>query len=119
MAVAAMTELGVDPTVIEPPKYHAAALGVPRRRVLAKTPLSRYFNCGSDVTGARADSDRLTVTVDATVEALSPKTSELRLLVSATSRAVSGSSSDAVYCGSLGTLEKKMRGEITQRLSSP
>ena len=81
LTVAALADLGADPTLIDPPRLHASSMGLQRRRVLGKTALSKFFDCGSDLTGRRADSDQLSVNIDATVEATSPKRAELRLLV--------------------------------------
>ena len=79
------------------------------RRTLGDVRASEYFECGHTVSGAAAaDSYRIRATVTTQVLAVEGGT-RLVTAVGATGRALQGTSSGEVRCGSTGRLEDRIR----------
>ncbi|MGQ0701619.1 MAG: hypothetical protein ACT4PM_00630 [Gemmatimonadales bacterium] len=85
---------------------------------LGKAPLSRFINCGSTITGPRADADRVTPSVITTVHPDGKGGSELETALRGESRSVEGTSTDRATCTSTGVLEAEIARAVAERLGS-
>jgi hypothetical protein len=115
----AFRDVGVEPTQINGALHQVGNPGFQRTGKLGNTPLSAYFECGSDMTGLRANRDRITIALSATVLAVAGGTSEVRTQLTASSRNMMGSSTDAIACGSTGKLEQALRVATELRTVKP
>lgn len=80
------------------------------RQTLGRTALSRYLRCGETMTGSRADSDRIVMSIVTTVAPLPSGSSSIRTTLSARAIDMSGSSGDPQTCTSTGLLEAGVNG---------
>ena len=78
-----------------------------KMRRIQKQPLSRYFNCGSGLTGPNADHFRVHLAVGAFIDSTSEGT-RLRVTAAAGALDVDGASKPPVTCGSTGALEEQI-----------
>jgi hypothetical protein len=79
--------------------------------------MSRIFDCGESTTmGHRADSYRLTIVLLALLDPLDASHTKLQVGLVAGATPGTGARSDAVQCGSSGTLEAKLVALATARL---
>ncbi len=76
-----------------------------------------HLECGSNMSGVKADNDRITLSVDATVEPDGAAASALQIRVAATAKSMMGSATEAVECASTGRLEQTLRAAIGLRLA--
>lgn len=113
----AFSDIGVNPTVLDAQQKRVGNPGFIITRKLGTVPLSKYLECGTNMSGVKADNDRITMVVDANIEADGTKASVLRILVSATAKSMMGSSTDAVECATTGKLERSLRNAIELRLA--
>lgn len=88
-----------------------------KTRNLGGTPLSKYLNCGSGMTGLFADNYRVQMPVAAFVDPSPKGGSMLRVAVIAAAQDPSGTSNTAVTCGSTGVLEAELRRAIQSQLT--
>jgi hypothetical protein len=86
-----------------------------RIRTVAGKPASRYIDCGIGPAGARADSYRLVVRVNHSLESPTPTSTVLTSTLQAWARNP-GLSSDAIPCTSLGLLEREIGAAVATRL---
>lgn len=84
-----------------------------RTHALVGLPMSRSFSCGEGPTGPFADSFRLEIAIVAWVADDKPGT-KLSLAAIASARDISGVNRAPKECASLGTIETKLRDEITK-----
>jgi hypothetical protein len=117
--VAALPEVGVEASLVDATQRSAGNPRFQRSRTLGKLPLSMYFNCGSGMTGPKADSDRLTITLMSSVDVVRAGTAQLRTSLTATAQSMSGASTGVVDCGSTGKLETALRDAVGRRLATP
>jgi hypothetical protein len=115
----AFRDVGIEPTQINSATHQVGNPGFQRTGKLGATPLSAYFECGSDMTGQRANRDRLTIAISATVVAVTAAASEVRTQINASSRNMMGTSSDQIACGTTGRLEATLRTATELRLVKP
>lgn len=87
-------------------------------RRLAGDPLSRFLNCGSTMTGASADSYRISSALLAILDPLPANRTRLRIAFAAGARDMSGPSTEPVSCGSSGLFEHKVADRVKQLLRS-
>jgi hypothetical protein len=93
-----------------------AAARFVKSRNLNGTPLSKYVSCGSGMTGLFADNYRVQMPVAVFVDASPKGGSLLRVAVIASAQDPSGTSNNAVTCGSTGVLEGDLRKAIQSQL---
>jgi hypothetical protein len=85
-------------------------------RTVAGKPASRYIDCGIGPGGAaRADSYRLLVRLNHSLESPTPNSTVMTSTLQAWARNP-GLSSDAIPCSSLGLLEREIGGMVATRL---
>jgi hypothetical protein len=91
-------------------------LALVQRRQLWKKPLSRFFDCGSSVTGNNADSYKVSL---ALISWVVPKGSGSTVwtAVAAGGRDISGTSNHSATCQSLGQLEGTIHDAVRERLA--
>jgi hypothetical protein len=90
-------------------------LALIQRRQLWKKPLSRFFDCGSSVTGPNADNYKISL---ALISWIVPNGggSTVWTAVAAGGRDLSGSSNHSTTCQSLGQLEGTIHDAMKERL---
>lgn len=113
----AFSDVGVDPTIIDAQHKRIGNPGFIRTRTLGAVALSRYLECGTNMSGVKADNDRITLAVEANIEEDGTRDSAMRILVSATAKSMMGSSTAAVDCASTGKLEQALRNAVALRLA--
>jgi hypothetical protein len=79
-----------------------------KMRELGGTALSRYIECGRDMTGARADKYRVHLAIVSRLDSVGPEQSRLKSSVVAGAEDVMGNSMYPIPCGSTGTLEARI-----------
>ena len=82
-------------------------------RRLGGERLSRYFRCGTGVTGAYADRYRLRINIVSRVVSTSPGLSILETTIQATGTNPQGTSNNRVPCGSTHILESRIAAEVS------
>lgn len=87
-----------------------------RSRRLDRTPLSVFLDCGSTMTGLRADNYRITMPVLVMLDPLGADRSTMRIAVVASAQDPTGSSNQPVLCGSTGALETRMHKAIVEQI---
>ncbi len=78
--------------------------------------LSYYMNCGSNMTGARADQDRVKAVLLAQMSRLKADSIGIAVNFSAISTSIGGSSSSSQQCSSNGRAESEFLDEVIRQL---
>ena len=86
---------------------------------LAGSQMSRWFNCGTGMTGPNADTFRLYIAVAALLDKVTADTTRLRIGMVAGSQDMGGNSKEPVACATTGNLEEKLVELIRARVSKP
>lgn len=97
-------------------------LGTLRARItyqLGGERLSQYFNCGQGLTGANADTWRLTIAMVTFLQPAGEGKSRLGTGVIAEAQDMSGVSTEPAMCGSSGLLEARILKNVQARLGQP
>ena len=94
-------------------------LHLTKMRELGGTPLSRYIECGNDMTGARADKYRVHLAIVSRIDSLGPDRSRLRSSVVAGAEDVMGNSMYPIPCGSTGALESRIADLVSGQAKKP
>jgi hypothetical protein len=84
---------------------------------IADQRASTYFDCGAGPAGQRADSYRITLQINAFVEALPDSRSRLRTEITASAREP-GQSSQEVRCHTTGALEARILAAVARHVES-
>ena len=79
-----------------------------KMRELGGTAMSRYIECGNDMTGARADKYRVHLAIVSRIDSIAPGKSRLKSSVIAGAEDVMGTSIYPIPCGSTGALESRI-----------
>jgi hypothetical protein len=87
-------------------------------RRLGEVPLSRYFECGSGLTGPFADRYRIELLLRTSVVPGGSGASRLETYVDAQARNPEGSSNTGVTCASTGRLEREIAERVRARVGS-
>ena len=114
---AAYAGLGIDLMVIDRPSGTIGNRSFIRTRTLAGKRLSAYFECGSSMTGLRADEGRVTAASVTRVTAASDGETQLSTTVAGVVQTVEGSSAQSIPCASTGALEEAIRNAVARQLS--
>jgi hypothetical protein len=105
--IVAYNELGIPSTVVNPNTGLVAAVEHKAFGRLGKTNLSRYVSCGDTMTGARADQDRVVISVISRVKPVKADTSRVETRVVATASGAAGAS-ERFPCVTTGELESRL-----------
>lgn len=91
-------------------------IGLTRSRRLNRTPLSVFLNCGSSMTGLRADYYRVTMPLLVMLDPLDSARTNMRIALVASAQDPTGTSNQPVLCGSTGALESRLRKAIDDQI---
>jgi hypothetical protein len=87
-----------------------------KMREVGGAPLSRFIECGNDMTGARADKYRVHLAIVSRIDSLGPERSRLRSSIVAGAEDVMGNSMVPIPCGSTGALESRIAELVSGQL---
>jgi hypothetical protein len=114
--LATMAARKVTPTLIDRPAGRMGDTALVIMRRWNGQPMSYYMNCGSTMTGQRADEDRLRAVLLAQISRLRADTVGIAVHFSATASPISGASSTQAQCMSNGRAESEFLDETIRRL---
>lgn len=117
--LAAMTTRKVALTILDRPAGRMGDTAMVLMRRWNGQALSYYLNCGSSMTGQRADEDRVRVVLLAQLTRMKSDSIAIAVHLSATSTSVSGSSSTAAQCASNGRGETELLDDVVRHLGEP
>jgi hypothetical protein len=86
---------------------------------MAGSQMSRWFNCGTGMTGPNADTFRLYIAVAALLDKVTADTTRLVIGMVAGSQDMGGNSKEPVPCATSGNLEQKLVELIQARVKKP
>ncbi len=113
----AMTVRKVTPSVLDRPAGRMGDTALVMSRTWHGQPVSRYFGCGSNMTGARADQDRIRSVLLVQLTRLQADTIAVAVHLSGTARAMSsGNSSSEGACLSTGRAESELLDDVMRQL---
>lgn len=107
--------LGIELTVIDPPSGTIGNRSFTRSRTLSGKRLSAYFDCGSSMTGMRADEGRIMVSAVSKATAGTDGQTSLATTVSGAVQTNEGASAQIIPCASTGVLEETIRNTVARR----
>ena len=90
-----------------------------RTRSMAGSQLSRWFNCGTGLTGPNADSWRMYIAVAAILDRQAADKTQLRIGMVAGAQDMQGNAKEPVACSTSGALEAKILELVKARVSAP
>ena len=107
--------------VTDPDKegHRVGVRGAKCMRQIGKSQISRFLDCGSGMTGANADSYRITLTVISSIKVELPARASIATFVTAEAVDMSGSASDRLGCSSTGQLEAELTKRVKLKLVQP
>ena len=108
--------LGIELTVIDPPSGTIGNRSFVRSRTLGGKRLSAYFDCGSNMTGMRADEGRMMVSAISRATAGTDGQTSLATTVSSSVQTNEGASAQTIPCASTGVLEETIRSAVARRV---
>jgi hypothetical protein len=107
--------LAIELTVIDQPSGTVGNRSFVRTRTLGGKRMSAYFDCGSSMTGMRADEGRMTITAVSRVTDVANGETSLATTVSAVVQTNEGASAQNIPCASSGALEETIRSGVARR----
>ncbi len=117
VAVDAYARVGLRIDGSDPAQHMVQTRSLQVRRKLNGVPLSTYFDCGSEMTGPRADSWRLTIDGRMAVSPTSPDSSAVTTILTVVARPFEGNSATPTACSSTGRLESKLTDAVAEALT--
>lgn len=117
-AAQAMLELKIAVNSRDSLRGMVGMANIAHNRLFARSPISRFLNCGSGMTGANADNWRVYITVFAFVDAVDSTSTTLRVAAIGGARDVAGTSTAPVACGSTGAFEAMFADRVKARLTT-
>jgi hypothetical protein len=115
--VAAMTLRHVTPTIFDRPAGRVGDTSMVLLRKWNGHQLSHYFNCGSTITGPRADEERIRAVLLAQLTRMTGDTIAVAVHFSGGATPInSGSSGTPAQCTSTGRGESELLDEVIQRI---
>ncbi len=113
IAIDAYARVGLRIDGSDPGRHMVQTRALPLLRKLNGVALSRYFDCGTEMTGPIADSWRLTLNGTMSVSpGLSPDSSHVTTILTVVARPFEGSSASSPACSSTGRLEMALANAI-------
>jgi hypothetical protein len=109
------SDLGIELTVIDKPSGTIGNRSFVKTRSLAGRRLSAYFECGSSMTGQRADEGRVNATVVTKISAAADGQTQLSTTVTGEVQTTEGSSAQTIPCASTGALEEQIRTSVARK----
>lgn len=114
--VDAYQQLGIPLSYKDDARRRAGNIGFKARRQAGKVPMRFAVDCGEDVSGPKADSYEVTLSIESSVIAgEAAGTSTLGTVVSGSGRPVSVSGAD-VNCSSKGEIERSLQKAVRAKL---
>jgi len=107
--------MGIQLTVIDQPSGTVGNRSFVRTRTLDGKRMSAYFDCGSSMTGMRADEGRMTITAVSRATDVANGETSLATTVSGTVQTNEGASAQNIPCASTGVLEESIRSAVARR----
>ena len=107
--------LGIELTLVDPPTGTVGNRSFIRSRTLGGKRLSAYFDCGSSMTGMRADEGRMIVSAVSKAAPGADGQTSLATTVSGAVQTNEGASAQTIPCASTGTLEETIRSAVARR----
>jgi hypothetical protein len=117
--LAAMTTRKVGLTILDRPAGRMGDTAMVLMRRWNGQAISYYLNCGSSMTGQRADEDRVRMVLLAQLSRMKSDTIAIAVHLSATSTSISGASSMPAQCTSNGRGETELLDEVIRHLGEP
>ena len=121
-AFAALTivyrQLQIPTSITDTTRRYIGNLHFTKMRALGKSALSTIVDCGSDMSGPRADAYRVHLAIVSRVDSIGETTSRVRSTVVAGAEDVMGSAKTPIRCGSTGALESRITSLVTAHLKS-
>jgi hypothetical protein len=114
--VATMAARKVTPTLVDRPAGRMGDTAMVLMRRWNGQAMSYYMNCGTSMTGQRADDDRLRAVLLAQISRLRADTIGIAIHFSATATPISGSTATSAQCMSNGRGETEFLDEVVRRL---
>lgn len=112
------TKMGIDLTLIDPPTGRIGNPHFIRRREINGVQISQLLNCGRNMTGNRADNDRITISLVSTAKGEPDGGTRLSTVFTAGAQTMDGSSGDVTSCGTSGVLEETIRKQLLLELAN-
>lgn len=112
----AYEEIGIEIGFADPGGLAVGNRQLQLQRRLGGTRLSRYFNCGTSITGSVANESRIEADLTTRLVAVAADTTRLETSISAIGYSLSGSSNSAVRCSSRGRLEERIAEAVAARI---
>jgi hypothetical protein len=107
--------LGIELTLIDQPSGTIGNRSFIRTRTLAGKRMSSFFDCGSSMTGMRADEGRMIASAVSKVTAGADGQTSLATTVSGAVQTNEGASAQTIPCASTGMLEEAIRSAVARR----
>lgn len=104
----AFQKLGIPVSTMDTGQRTAGNTSLQVRRQLGGQPLSRYFECGTNLTGNIANNYRLEISVISRLDPDGQGGTRLQTRVTGLARSPEGASSNPVNCGTTGRLESDL-----------
>ena len=114
--LATLTARKVTPTVLDRPAGRMGDTALVLMRQWNGQSISYYMNCGTSMTGPRADNDRVRAVLLVQLSRLKADTIAIAVHLSATATSVSGSSATPGQCSSNGRGESDLLDDLVKRM---
>ena len=114
--LATMAARKVTPTLVDRPAGRVGDTALVIMRRWNGQAMSYYMNCGSTMTGQRADEDRLRAVLLAQISRLRADTVGIAVHFSATATPITGSTATQAQCMSTGRAESEFLDDTIRRL---
>ncbi len=116
--ISAYESIGIPLSDKDDARRRAGNIGYKTRRVAGKVPMRFAVDCGEDLTGPKADTYEITMSVESTVTpGETAGTSSLLTVVNASGKPVSFSGAD-VNCTTRGEIERRLQKAVTEKLGA-
>lgn len=115
-AALVLANLGIKAEVRDSVGGMIGHLKLVRSRRLDRTPLSAYFDCGSTMTGLRADNYRITMPLLVMLDPLGADRTTMRIALIASAQDPTGSSNQPVLCCTTGALEIRIHKAVVEQV---
>ena len=114
--IAAYETVGIPLSYKDDARRRAGNIGYKARRQAGKVPMRFAVDCGEDLSGPKADSYEITMSVESSVGAgETPGTSTLLTVVNASGKPVSFSGAE-VTCTTKGEIERRLQKAVAETL---